>query len=105
MNFRVGQKVVAVDDPETWGDWWYRIHHPSKYDCPIVGQIYTVANVFTLHDHLCLEIVEIYAPREKWWGAGFLASGFRPVVERKTDISVFTKILDDVQTKRTAVVD
>lgn len=74
IHFNVGQRVLCVkDEPETWGEWWYRIRHPSKYQDVKVGEVYTVARIYTDIDGvLMLEIAEVYAP------PGFMASRFRP---------------------------
>jgi predicted TPR repeat methyltransferase len=70
MTFRIGQKVVCVDADGLVGT-------------IIAGAVYEIADVeprgVRLVDWKC--------------GGGFLASRFRPIVERKTDISVFTEIL------------
>lgn len=88
MNFRVGQKVVCVDDTySTIGG------SPSllKY-----GAVYTVAAVGLYggkHPHIDLR--EVPAPVPLAWEP----RRFRPAVENKTDISIFTKILDDASRK------
>jgi hypothetical protein len=86
MTFRVGQKVVCVDDRSNlWTAPWIKR-----------GCIYEISG-FTAgtHDPLGLFpdnssdilLVGIEKP------GGFAAERFRPIVERKTDISVFTEIL------------
>lgn len=99
MSFRVDQKVICVNDGRPWESWkawldhkWSQFWHP--YTSPKIGSIYTVTNVYTSFDgELCLELAEITDANPEFWEPGFFASMFRPVQERKTDISVFTKML------------
>ncbi|WP_105430193.1 hypothetical protein [Neorhizobium sp. T6_25] len=94
-TFQVGQKVVCVDDRFTCG--WDRI-----VKTPVKGQVYTIRQLFTFK--ACTGPVvtiilldEIVNPVRKWdagvMEAGFVPRRFRPVVERKTDISIFTALL------------
>ncbi len=90
--FRVGQKVVCVDSDSELGIW-------VDDDAPIVGHIYTVRRTFYIPAGPCLDLEEIsrgplarYAHGDN---CGYGAHRFRPVVERKTDISIFTKMLTD----------
>lgn len=103
MSFRVGMKVVCVEDPLSL---WEKIEqwlYPQPGDDPILGEIYTVSNVYRAPcGTLGLELFELYSPADEHWGPGFAATGFRPVVTRKTDISVFTEIARDL-TKRKPV--
>lgn len=86
MNFRIGQKVVCVDDK------------PRYYEtCSLVeGNVYTVlgARVFS---PTCVAIW--VAEAKSISRNGFYADRFRPVVERRTDtgMAILTKILDDVK--------
>ena len=80
MAFKVGQKVVCVDA------------RPRQVSRTILrhGEIYTIVALPMSPDGLQgVEVAEVksIAP------FGFWANRFRPVVERKTDISVFTKML------------
>ena len=81
--FFTGQKVVCVDDK------------PRRYpDVEVkVGVIYTIAafnEVFPDAVHL----VEVAYPRCFW------ADRFRPLVDRKTDISIFEHLLDPANHKQ-----
>lgn len=90
MAFRVGQKVVCVDAS---------IPDASQLSVPIIkknglveGSIYTIAQVGVTHPFdprklPCVFVDEICLRMPLW------AHRFRPVVERKTDISVFTAML------------
>lgn len=82
-NFRVGQKVVCVD-----GD---------DYGVTVEGKVYTVASVIprgrSERDDAMgpgLTLREALPPTPHH---GFDARRFRPVVERKTDISIFRALL------------
>ena len=81
--FYPGQKVECVDDtPNEWGD------------PPLVvkGQVYTVRDCrrAIYRDGYGVTLYELnhYPPY-----SGFKAERFRPIVERKTSIEVFEKML------------
>lgn len=99
-NFRVGQKVVCVDDGALW-------------DIK-TGSVYTVAQITVEPDvyvdietgdfsHIGANQAVVYLTevvlRHTRHGVrtihfgGFSASRFRPVVQRKTDISIFKALL------------
>lgn len=101
MNFYVGQKVVCIGFPRRdFKEWLFGLFHPSKYPEPVKGKVYTVANQYiSWTGNLCLELFEIDAPEEEHWCAGFLAVGFRPAIERKTDIGVLTALLNKSPTR------
>lgn len=101
MSFYVGQKVVCVDDAFDWAKHGYgdEVH-------PIKDQIYTIRELVTSQfwrlGEPCLILEEIRNPvrlyRRRDGGTGpyeqaFLVARFRPIVERKYDISVFKKML------------
>lgn len=86
MTFRIGQKVVCVDAS---------VHGPDSIRL-CKGAIYTVGDIDPARDRfdeIGLIVCEIEMKRHNGWSASFRASRFRPVVERKTDISIFTEIL------------
>ena len=87
--FRVGQKVVCIDaKPRKRG-------HVARLT---EGSVYTISKLGPGdNDGAELFLVEMGAISHPWFG--FYADRFRPAVERKTDISVFTKILDNVRVK------
>ncbi len=92
--FRVGQKVVCVDSEMLIGIW-----APDEVG-PIVGGIYTIRRIFLDYDgDAIVWLNEIargpLAKAQHGDNAGYLAIRFRPVVERKTDISIFTRMLTD----------
>lgn len=88
--FYVGQKVVCVDD------------RPARdgFPMPIArGSVYTVARFdpsFCLDGHQSLELIEVTPPARPFFTAAFRATRFRPLVKRKTDISVFKTLLRPV---------
>jgi hypothetical protein len=80
LMFRVGQKVVCVNAKEC--------------GLLIKGQIYTV---LSLNPRGCEGAIEVDCAPSSSGCRGYFAWRFRPLVERKTDISVFTKMLTDVK--------
>ena len=88
MSFRVGQKVVCVDDsPPRYN------HGPLLLGLPLKrATIYTVRG-FNPGGYMWLEeVVSGVSPYLDYEG-GYLVSRFRPLIEHKTDISVFTEML------------
>lgn len=92
MAFYVGQKVVCVDDSK----WSYG----GPWDYPRKGSVYTVDGSAKHwsggHGILIREIKNVYCGKPQ----PFLASRFRPVVEKKTDISIFTALLNPANHKQ-----
>lgn len=95
--FHVGQKVefVGPDDsvlialaPPPW----------NKIPTPKHKTPYTVANVcISSLGEECIELLELPQPGiSDLIDPGFISRFFRPIVERKTDISVFTEMLNKV---------
>lgn len=89
--FRVGQKVVCVRGP--------LVCVPSGVIDATIGEVYTVRGFYVspLDGQQGMHLDEIHNPTHSFTGMeyGFYPSRFRPVVERKTDISVFQKMLTD----------
>ena len=92
-NFHVGQKVVCINDhgsPEVWNG--FRIARQ--------GSIYTVRSIYYFGETELLLLEEIvnqvssYSCGFKDCEPGFESESFRPLVERKPDISVFTDMLN-----------
>jgi hypothetical protein len=79
--FRIGQKVVCVDDSLPASPWHRK--HPL-----VLKQIYVIQS---LAGPRCIDIDGSRRAWQNW--------RFRPLVERKTSISIFTKILDDIRSK------
>lgn len=90
--FRVGQKVVCVDAE------FEAIAANYFSSLPARDEIYTVRAIGKLPSDMQpgIALVEIigneqpFSPIGEW---GFEATRFRPFVERKTDISIFTEML------------
>ena len=100
-NFRVGQKVVCVEMESLYPPGVVPLEQPIQ---PVVGSVYTVREIVTgkVGGVPCLKLHEIpdHLIKLKLNGELLLgdvvydAVGFRPVVERKTDISVFRAMLN-----------
>lgn len=91
MAFHVGQKVVCISDfPEI-----PQIIRPEK------GRIYTVRALLDIGTEPSLRVFEIknapmnYSNINGSIEPAFVMHAFRPLVARKTDISIFTKMLTD----------
>lgn len=89
MTFYVGQKVVCVNDLN-----WYE-PSASKY-FPKRGSIYTIRGMRGpyfdgMHGCYLNEIINPPDANGEEWT--FCVSRFRPVTDRKTDISIFTQML------------
>lgn len=87
--FHVGQKVVCIDNKDDDG---------AISKILTVGAVYTIAKLlrgqfltadFQLYRGLGVQLFEVKLP-----GEYFRSTRFRPLTERKTDISVFTEMLD-----------
>ena len=95
MTFRVGQKVVCIET-------WVRRNGVGDEIGPVAGEIYTIRDIGFLNpaapDVVAVLLAEIRnAVHDYVDGRGetcFAAHRFRPVVERKTDISIFTQMLN-----------
>jgi hypothetical protein len=98
MAFRVGQKVVCVDTTSAGlGQRW-----PSDY--LKLGNIYTIRWIgecpYEAWRYLgpCIRLLEVIRPKDstnpEWNDMPFAQARFRPIVERKTDISIFTRMLN-----------
>lgn len=94
--FRVGQKVVCVEDKPMLVDIFpYRAAVGVNL---IKGNVYTIRGVvFDLKGTLCVYLVEARSPLpplSNGMERPYFATRFRPLVERKTDISIFKKMLN-----------
>lgn len=85
MTFRVGQEVVCVDD----GNAHLGAIMRGLRSGLVVNRIYSVLSVHPDGDAVI--VVECAPPEPCNW---FRAELFRPVQKRKTDISVFTALLN-----------
>lgn len=98
--FQIGQKVVCIAD-KTRGGYGDEIE-------PIVGAVYTVRGI-DLNRQGCkcptgLWLCEIHNEPRVYAGgfdeASFAEDRFRPLVERKTDIGIFKKMLTPKRKER-----
>jgi hypothetical protein len=98
MTFRVGRKVVCVDVSAST----HRSIRGRAAEYIEIGKVYTIRwlgrSPDPLDQHLGLHVrlvgvVRPDHPNPEYSDMPFKASRFRPVVERKTDISIFTDIL------------
>jgi hypothetical protein len=99
MTFHVGQKVVCVDDdPRSF------LHAGApgvRFSGDLnglkKGAVYTVrafGRYPAYPDILCVWLEEIIRPTAFFDEPAYVAARFRPVVERKSDISIFTAMLN-----------
>jgi hypothetical protein len=94
VTFDVGQKVICISD-----DWQQAMRHFVP-NIPRKGGIYHVRGYDPIvvapdcigHEYIWL--CEITNPRVGVSEPSFLAAHFRPVLERKTNISIFTAMLN-----------
>lgn len=87
MTFRVGQKVVCVDDSA--GEFSYLFSDPDRL---VLNKIYEIERIYD--DQLGYSLVALIGVSLNCYPKnGWRSSRFHPLVERKTDISVFTKML------------
>ena len=88
-NFRVGQRVVCVH-PEMSG---LKTANGWSGNLLQYGRIYTVTDIgiFVVNGNTHIDVAEVSTPHALAWEP----ARFRPAVERKTDISIFTRMLTD----------
>lgn len=94
--FQVGQKVARISGESE-----------RATPCPPIGEVVTVCNVYLAtcdcgcgKPETMIELTEYPAPAEGCFLAGWVARHFRPVVESKTDISVFTRLQTPARPKQ-----
>lgn len=86
--FEVGQKVVCVDAGT---------RKNNKEPHLVRGRTYTIASVAETWDGTGITLVELQIPHRG--KCGWYADRFRAADERKTDITIFTRMLDDVKSR------
>lgn len=87
--FHVRQKVVCVCNHNIGLGCWLR-------DIPKVNHIYTIRGFEVANGIDCLLLEEItnrYLTEGGTYSEAYAASRFRPLVDKKTDISIFNEIL------------
>lgn len=85
--FRLGQKVVCIDDSK---------NSAGDESGLRKGSIYTINAVFPFQardEDYGVQLYEIVAPHSPYHLHAFRASRFRPIVDGKTDISIFREML------------
>ena len=100
LNWHVGMRVVFIGGGHVnlIGKGWRKFLPAKKLSHNLVeGEAYTIRAMTTHFDHVSnRDVVVIYlngfAHKEAAF-VGFPAQWFRPLVTRKTDISVFTAML------------
>ena len=103
MAFFIGQKVACIGEPwmadtRPWADWRSYVTHFPK-----IGHVYTIRAIYPGSEQYKsppgLRLHELINPKTQYMDgsdeAAFLCEAFRPLTERKTDISIFTKMLTD----------
>jgi hypothetical protein len=99
MAFRVGQKVVLVGWVQAGFDSWRAAYPDARY--PNVGDVYTVREIAPWKDSAILLLQEI---DNRHLGLdqepGIRQEFYRPAVEPKADISVFTVMLTGGKKRR-----
>lgn len=97
-EFRVGMKVVCIDD-----DFNAQGFVPVFVtDLPMRGNVYTISRIEADDDGIWLFLEEVASRIDViggWCEASFGSEGFRPLRERKTDISVFRALLNTNEKK------
>lgn len=83
-DWYVGQKVVCIK-----AEPWVEVKHGRGYAGPFpqLNAVYTITRIYPYQDEVFFLLGELGF-------AGFGSGRFRPVVESKTDISIFTRLLD-----------
>src|SRR5882762_4640883 len=92
MTFRIGQKVMQISP---WNDGKSPYSDVRFTEC---GVIYTIRDILEIKSLIALRFIELRNPKHNYNGFSsieqpFPAWNFRPIVERKTDISIFEKML------------
>lgn len=92
--FRIGQRVVCVNDR------WITLNGENV---PRAKKIYTVRSInagCVNQESTYIRLIEVRNPpiqyANAYCEAAFDVEGFRPLIEKKTDISIFTKLLNNV---------
>lgn len=87
LDWHVVMQVVCIDD--------YVDPEQPPHPVPAIGAVCTLERIYVAHDgEVMVELVEFPSPETEDWYAGFVAKDFRPLVQRKTDISIFTRMLN-----------
>lgn len=103
MNFRVGQKVIRVGNASPGA-----VKIPAGYGhtYPRKGEIVTIKTInhwplwtlLTFVEHDNSHLIQLFGSQ---FEPGFEAKAFRPLVERKTSIEIFTRMLNPSKERET----
>lgn len=95
MIWQPGMKAECIRED------WVATPNARGAPRPVKGSVYDVCGVVlgNVTQRVCLHLIG-FPPT-----VCYLAEHFRPVVSTNTDISVFTKILDDASRRQPALVD
>lgn len=108
MTFRIGQKVVCVRNAPQGQEIKYSTVLQSKK--LKIGSTYTIRDIDMRAVHLhgvatvrLDEIVnETYMSSVGEWETGYPETCFRPIVDKQTDISIFTAMLNTKKVRERA---
>lgn len=92
--FKIGQKVEYIG--------MLPVDRMMIYAGPIPKRRtpYTVSNSYMSDNWSMIELIELPTPEDSLFCPGFNARDFVPIVERRTDISVFKKLLNPTPQER-----
>lgn len=92
-DFVVGQKICLINDFSADAMQWAK---ENKVTLPFTGIVYTVREIVATDDGIGIRLCEIDNSNkpEKGYEQSFWPHLFRPVVTRKTNIAIFTAMLN-----------
>ena len=96
-KFYIGQKVVCIDN-DLHEDFFGKKSRPYSGNMPIIGHVYTIRSLqYVKHCRVpgvYVRLVEIVNPiKSNGREDQFEHTIFKPLEEKKTDISIFTDML------------
>lgn len=95
MTFKVRQKVVCINAKGGFINLCGEVIDSHELT---EGAIYTIRSIGMFDGVLAVRLQEITRRKpDNRWDLPFRADRFRPLVERKTDISIFTEMLLKVE--------
>lgn len=101
--FYVGQKVTPIISEDGRSNWWN--HAKMQYENgPVIGNVYTIRGFDSSEMGLLLHEFRTGSCYLDGTEAGYWKGRFRPVVEKKTDISFAHEILKKATKKQPEVV-
>jgi hypothetical protein len=98
-NWFIGQEIVCLDDflaEKNYYSWFGKIYEGIIY--PEKDKIYTIRSISDFKNRICFHVKEIKNIDMDFYGGFhevfFEDKHFAPLVKQKTDISIFTEILN-----------